>query len=94
MTQIEIPPPPATVGTQPKSADEVNGLIGTHLRGFTSSRVTIHQDQEFFGVTDLKVAPYWFDSDQEALLKTAIQDLDVALQALDMTNISRIIGML
>jgi hypothetical protein len=87
------PPPPATVGTQPRNADEVNGLTGTHLRGFTASKAAIHQDQEFFLATDLKIAPYWFTDDQETLIKSAIAGLDQALQAVDMTFISRIIGM-
>jgi hypothetical protein len=90
---MSTPPPPATVGSQPKSADEVNGLIGTHLRGFVSSRNVIHQDQDFFAATDLKGAPYWFSASQEADLKTAIANLDTALQAVDMTYINRIVGM-
>lgn len=87
------PQPPATVGTQPRNADEVNGLVGTHMRGFTASKAAVHQDQEFFLATDLKIAPYFFDADQETLIKSAVAGLDTALQAVDMTFISRIIGM-
>jgi len=87
------PPPPAIVGTQPRNADEVNGLVGAHLRGFVASRGTVHQDELFFSVTDLKAAPYYFTDQQEALLKSAISSLDTALQAVDMTFISRIVGM-
>jgi hypothetical protein len=93
MTQVETPPPPATVGSQPKSADEVNGLVGTHLRGFIATRGTIHQDQDYFAATDLKAAPYWFSAAQETDLKSAISQLDAALQAVDMTFINRIVGM-
>jgi hypothetical protein len=92
MTQ-PTPSPPATIGSQPKSADEVNNLVGTHLRGFCASRVTIHQDQEYFLATDLTGAPYYFSTDQQTDLKTAISQLDVALQAVDMTFINRIVGM-
>jgi hypothetical protein len=88
----EPPPPPTTIGTQPKSADEVNGLIGTHLRGFSASKITINQDAAWLAVTDLKEAPYYFAADQEATIKSAIADLDTALDAVDMTFISRIIG--
>jgi hypothetical protein len=90
---VEPPPPPAVVGTQPRNADEVNGLVGTHLRGFTASKAATHQDQEFFVATDLKAAPYYFSAEQETLIKSAVSGLDQALQAVDMTFISRIIGM-
>jgi hypothetical protein len=86
-------PPPSTIGTNPKSADEVNGLVGTHLRGFVATKATIQQDQNFMAATDLKAAPYWFSDTQETDIKTAISQLDQALQGIDMTFISRIIGM-
>jgi len=92
MTQPATPPPPATLGNNPKSADEVNGLIGTHLRGFTASKITIQQDQNFMSVTDLKAAPYYFSDTQEATIKSAISALNTALQAIDMTFIYQIIG--
>jgi hypothetical protein len=94
MTQPEQPPPPATVGTQPRSADEVNGLVGTHLRGFCASKVTIGQDHEFLSATDLMADPYYFTGEQETLIKSAIADLDTALDGLDMTFISRLVGMI
>lgn len=94
MTQIEIPLPPPTIGTQPKNADEVNGLVGLHLRNFLSAKVAVNQDQAFFSVTDLKAAPYHFTDEQEATLKSAIADLDASLDAIDLTFISRIVGML
>lgn len=93
MTIPTEPQPPAVVGTQPRNADEINGLIGTHLRGFVQSKSTINQDHEFFTSTDLKAAPYYFTEEQETLIKSAIADLDTALDAVDMTFISRIIGM-
>jgi len=94
---MSMPPideqPPETVGTQPRNASEVNALTGTHLRGFTASKAAVHQDQEFFLATDLKAAPYFFTADQETLIKSAVAGLDASLQAVDMTFISRIIGM-
>jgi hypothetical protein len=92
---VTIPPeptPPATIGTQPKNADEVNALLGTHLRGFAANKVTINQDAAWLAVTDLKAVPYSFSDEQEATLKSAIADLDTALDSVDMTFISRIIG--
>lgn len=93
MTQPVEPTPPATIGTNPRSADEVNALVGTHLRGFLASKATINQDQNFLLATDLKVAPYYFTADQETDIKTAVSQLDEALDAVDLTFISRIVGM-
>jgi hypothetical protein len=85
-------PPPETIGTQPRTATEVNNLIGTHLRAFAASKVQTNQDAAWLAVTDLKVAPYYFTDEQEATIKSAVADLDTALDAIDMTFISRIIG--
>lgn len=89
MTQ---PAPPATVGTQPKDAAEVNSQIGTHLRGFVQIKANVNQDQNWLVTVDLKAAPYYFTQDQEDLLKSGIGELDAVLDTVDMTLISRIIG--
>jgi hypothetical protein len=93
MTLPVEPTPPDTIGTQPRSAVEINGLVGTHLRDFLAVKIHINQDHEFFSVTDLKAAPYYFSPEQEAVLKSAITDLDTALDAVDLTFISQIVGM-
>lgn len=87
------PAPPQTVGSQPRTADEVNNLVGTHLRDFCRSQTTINQDAQWLATTDLKASPYYFNDEQETLIKSAIADLDTALDAIDMTFISRIVGM-
>lgn len=87
------PQPPATIGTNPKNADEVNGLTGLHLREFLAVRVSIGQDENFMSATDLKAAPYYFTADQETQIKTAIASLNTSLEAIDLTFISRIVGM-
>lgn len=87
------PQPPATIGTNPRNADEVNGLVGTHLKGFLASKATIQQDENFMLATDLKAAPYYFTSDQETAIKSAIGSLNSALEGIDLTFISRIVGM-
>lgn len=87
------PPPPETVGTAPRSAAEVNGLVGLHLKDFLRVAVIINQDQEWLLPTDLKVAPYYFSADQETLIKSALGDLDTALDSIDRTFISRLVGM-
>jgi len=90
---VPEPQPPATIGTQPQSAAEVNSLIGTHLRDFMKIRATINQDANFLAGSDLKVAPYYFTDAQESLMKSAVADLDASLDAIDLTFISQIVGM-
>lgn len=94
---MTIPPiddqPPETIGTNPRNADEVNSLTGLHLRQFLSVRVSLQQDQNFMAATDLTAAPYHFTGDQQTQIKTAIGNLDQALQAVDLTFISRLVGM-
>lgn len=93
MTVPEPPPPPATVGTAPQDAFAVNQIIGQHLRAFSQSKLTVSQDHNWLDTVDLKAAPYYFAEEQETLIKSAIADLDTALDAIDMTFISRIIGL-
>ena len=89
----ETPTAPLTIGLAPQSAGEVNNSIGVHLRGFTDLKATINGDHAWLEATDLKAAPYGFTAEQETLIKSAIADLDTALDALDMTFISRLIGL-
>jgi hypothetical protein len=85
--------PPETIGTQPRNAAEVNGLVGTHLRGFIANKNAIGQDHDWLITVDLKVAPYFFTQAQEDSIKSGIGDLDTALDGVDMTTISRLVGM-
>jgi len=93
MTIPQEPQPPSVIGTQPRNADEVNALVGTHLRGFISSKNAIGQDHDWLITVDLKEAPYYFTQAQEDSIKSGIGDLDTALDAVDMTTISRLVGM-
>lgn len=87
------PQPPATIGTQPQTASEVNALTGTHLRDFLRMQRVISQDADFFAAADLKAAPYYFTDAQETDLKSAIVALDQELDAVDLTFINRVVGM-
>lgn len=87
------PSPPTYIGTQPRNADEVNALVGTHLKGFIANKNAVGQDHDFFLTVDLKAAPYYFAPEQETLIKSAIADLDTALDAVNMTFISQLVGM-
>jgi hypothetical protein len=86
-------PPPETVGTAPRNAAEVNGLVGLHLRDFLRVKTVINQDQDWLAPSDLKLAPYFFTDEQEALIKSAVTGLDEALDAIDLTFISRLVGL-
>ena len=93
MTLPPEPTAPETVGTAPRNAAEVNGLVGLHLKDFLRAKTVINQDREWFLPTDLTAAPYFYSSDQAALIQSAYADLDTALDAIDMTFINRLVGM-
>jgi hypothetical protein len=93
MTVPIEPTSPPTVGLAPLSAQEVNNTVGQHLRGFAAMKVTIGQDRDWLATVNLQAAPYYFSADQETLIKSAVNDLDASLDAIDMTFISRLIGM-
>jgi len=82
-----------TVGLSPKSSLEVNSFVGGLMLQFQQNRDACHQQHDWLAATDLKVDPYNFSPDDETLIKTAVNELDTALQSVDMTFISRLIGM-
>ena len=86
------PTPPDTIGTNPRNAAEVNGIIGTHLRDFLKMKTVINQDAEWLSVADLKVAPYHFTQDQEDDLKSAVNSVDTPLDGIDLTFVNRVVG--
>lgn len=81
------------VGLSPASAQEVNNLIGSHLRAFTDIKTTVNQDNEWLQTADLKAEPYLMTPEDETLIKSAIADLDVVLDGIDMTFINRLTGL-
>ena len=93
MTIPQEPQPPATIGTQPQTAAEVNALVGTHLRDFLRHKAIINQDASFMSGVDLKAAPYFFSETQEGDLKSSITGLDAELDGVDLTFINRVVGM-
>jgi hypothetical protein len=81
------------VGLDPKTGDEVNVQTGTHLREFVNIKETIGHDADWLLGIDLKVEPYNLSADSETTIKSAIQGLDTALDAVDMTFINRMTGL-
>jgi hypothetical protein len=90
MTQ---PAPPSTIGLDPQTADDVNRQVGTHLRQFVELKETIGHDQDWLLGADLTISPYFFSESQSTDIKTAISQLDTALDAVDMTFINRLTGL-
>lgn len=84
---------PTVVGAQPRTADEVNQKIGAHLSQFLTLKTIIGQDRDYLATATLTAEPYFFTPDQETLIKTAINGLDSAFDAIDMTFINRLIGL-
>lgn len=80
-------------GLSPQSANEVNSNVGLLLRSFADVRAKVHQQAAWLQAEDLKVPPFDMTPEDETLIKSAIGPLDTALQAVDMTFISRLIGL-
>lgn len=81
------------VGLSPINAAELNNSVGQILKSFSSNRALVHQQQSWLAAEDLKVPPYNLTPDDETLIKSAMSVLDTDLQAVDMTFISRLIGL-
>ena len=84
---------PATVGTNPRTADEINSIIGTHLKGFLAAKAAVDQDKRFCDATDFKIAPYYFTEDQEGALKAAVTTLQAGMAGIDLTFVMRVVGL-
>ncbi len=94
---MTLPPPPmyasTSVGLNPGSATELNHSIGNHLRAFVDNKESIRHDYDSLLGADLKVEPYNMSADDETLIKSAINGLHQALEAVDMTFINRLTGL-
>lgn len=82
-----------TAGLTPKTADEVNNFVGSHLRAFISMQETIKHDADSLAPLDLTGEPYLMTPIDAANIETAIAGLNTALQAVDMTFINRLVGL-
>ena len=89
-----IPPAGAgpRVGMNPTTADEVNWQVGTLLRQFIDHAETVGHYQDWLVGVDLKVAPYNMTPELEGAIKSAVGDLNTALEAIDRTFINRLVG--
>lgn len=81
------------VGLSPRTADEVNALVGTHMRQFVDVQNVMSGDNAWLLSADLKAEPYLMSAEDETLIKSAVADLDAALGAVNMTFIDRLVGL-
>lgn len=79
-------------GMNPQTAQEVNTGVGLVLRQFVMARDAVNRSQASLAPLTLTGPPYSMSEADETLIKSAMNDLDTALDAIDMTWISRLIG--
>lgn len=80
-------------GLTPKGADEVNNSVGMILRSFVDIKESVNHLQANLAPLVLTDPPYGMSAADETLIKSAVNSLDASLDALDMTFISRLVGM-
>jgi hypothetical protein len=80
-------------GATPVSAESVNFSIGQHLQQFVSIKESISHDAANLGGIDLTQPPYSMTADDQTTIKTAINQLNTDLGAIDMTFINRLTGL-
>lgn len=81
------------VGLSPQTATEVNQNTGMVCRSFLTNKDNVHAQQEWLAAIDLTADPYLMTAVDQTTIKSAISGLDTALQAVDMTFISRLLGL-
>ena len=79
-------------GLTPKTADEINNNVGVILRRFVDDKESVSHMRENLAGLDLQAEPYLMSAEDETLIKSAINDLDTALDAIDMTFINQLVG--
>jgi len=80
-------------GLAPIDANSLNNDIGNVLKSFSQVRTFVHQHAAWLQAEDLTLPPYNMTTDDQTLIKSAVIPLDTSLQAVDMTFISRLIGL-
>lgn len=80
-------------GLTPGSAAEINNNVGVILRRFVDDKESVNHLAANLAPLDLKAEPYLMSAEDETLIKSAVNALDTALDAVDMTFIDRLVGM-
>ena len=79
-------------GLNPNSAQELNTSVGQVLRQFVMAKDAVNRSQGSVAPLTLTDPPYNMTPEDDALIKTALNDLDEVLDGVDMTWINRLIG--
>ena len=80
-------------GLTPKTADEINHNVGTILRRFVDDKESVGHLKESLAPIIMTEPPYTMTAEEETLIKSAVNDLDTALDAIDMTFINQLVGL-
>ncbi|HEY8746090.1 MAG TPA: hypothetical protein VIU62_23615 [Chloroflexota bacterium] len=83
-----------TIGTNPQSNNDINLAVGGTCRQFLLFKAQVARLQATLAGLDLKIAPFTFASGDEATLKSAVNGLNTALVAIDVTFINECAGSL
>lgn len=81
------------VGLTPPTANDINNNVGVILRRFVDDQESVLHLAANLAPLDLQAEPYLMSAEDETLIKSAVNGLNDALQAVDMTFISRLVGM-
>lgn len=80
-------------GLTPETADAVNERVGNILRQFVDIKESVGHLQANLAPLVLTDPPYSMSAGDDTLIKSAVNGLDTALDGVDMTFISRLVGM-
>jgi hypothetical protein len=80
-------------GLTPSTAAEIDNNVGVILRRFVDDRESVMHLAASLAPLDLQADPYNMTPEDETLIKSAVNGLNNDLQAIDMTFISRLVGM-
>lgn len=79
-------------GLTPVTADDVNNTVGNVLRQYVNSKEGVDHAQANLAAIDLTVPPYSMSPEDSLNIKSALNGLQTALDAIDMTFVNRLIG--
>ena len=80
-------------GAVPENAGQVNAATGGLLRRCISLRDEVKRYNDFMLATNLQSAPYSMNAQDEANIKSAVDDWNDALQAINLTFTNRLTGL-
>jgi hypothetical protein len=80
-------------GLAPQTAMEINNQTGQLMRDFVEMKEKVGHYRDSMAGLLLTEPPFDMSAEDETLIKTAINQIDTALDAIDMTFINRLVGL-